>query len=194
MAWMRGSGNGEQAGDASLLGVGTADDVAYRTTVRGLCRAAPGGIASPPSCPHFFPTLVCFLRSIWNPRLSCRPPFCSISPTHRHHDSLALDFVCATYTCERQHAASLTHYDTSVWDPKVMVMFTMGEFDLEVSLRHKRGRPVAFPSMEVEVDRRVRIRRPFKVEMLWTLLDFASPVEGSLFSVGIFSVPWAMKR
>lgn len=31
-----------------------------------------------------------------------------------------------------QHAEGLTHYDTSVWDPKSMVMFTMGEFDLEV--------------------------------------------------------------
>eukprot|EP00903_Cladosiphon_okamuranus_P010152 g9613.t1 len=35
---------------------------------------------------------------------------------------------------EDKHTEGLTHYDASVWDPKIMVMFTMGEFDLEVTV------------------------------------------------------------
>ena len=47
-------------------------------------------------------------------------------------------FVCFVYCVpvdytSLQHVDGLTAYNDAMWNPKIMAMFTMGEFDLEVT-------------------------------------------------------------
>lgn len=62
-------------------------------------------------------------------------PSTPVTNPFTRHASHHTRFMPHDMRVTRQHAAGLTHYDTSVWDPKIMVMFTMGEFDLEVRVR-----------------------------------------------------------